>query len=233
VEGAELRITVNLELALRYLRLSHGPRTLWVDAICIDQNNIDERNQQVRLMKDIYSSCIRDLIWLGKAREDTENGIASLTRMKSLNLQRLTDQGYKDFNNKGCTRELGIKNIIILPRLWERVWVMQEIACCPETILVIGHLSMPWTVLSSILDHSGVPDRYHLIFTHQRFEQNIWDAFAKTQAIENQRDIVKGTSPLNSTLLDVLSRFRATYSTYPRDKIYGREGWPRWEEGKR
>jgi hypothetical protein len=98
---------------------------------------------------------------------------------------------------------------------------LQEIACCPEAVLVIGHLNMPWAILSSILDHSGIPDRYHLPSSHQRFEYRVWDAFAKTQVIEHQRDIQKGTSPLNSTLLDVLSRFRATYSTDPRDKIYG------------
>lgn len=225
VEDAELKVTVNLELALRYLRLSHEPRTLWVDAICIDQNNIDERNWQVQLMKNIYSSCVRDLIWLGTAQEDTEIAIASLAHMESLNLRRWT--GTKDFDNRIALRELGIddaepiESIIARPRLWERVWVMQEIACCSEAMLVIGHFSMPWTILSSILDHSGIPDRYHLPFSHQLFEQDIWDAFAKTQVIEHQRDIIKGTSRLNSTLLDVLSRFRATYSTDPRDKIYG------------
>lgn len=227
VEDAEFSVTANLALALRYLRLPHEPRTLWADAICIDQNNIDERSRQVQLMKEIYSSCVRDLVWLGESNESTQSGIDGLMHMKSLNLQRLTDQGYKDFNNGAALSELGIEEpsaidqLIASPSLWERVWVMQEIACCPEAMLVIGKFTMPWTILSSILDHSGVPDRYHLPFSHQRFEQYIWDTFAKTQVIEHQRDIVKGTSSVNSTLLDVLSRFRATHSTDPRDKIYG------------
>ena len=42
-----LSVTSNLEEALRYLRLSHEPRLLWIDAICIDQQNIMERGQQV------------------------------------------------------------------------------------------------------------------------------------------------------------------------------------------
>lgn len=227
VGDAELRVTANLALALRYLRLSQNPRTLWADAICIDQSNIEERNRQVQLMKEIYSSCIRGLIWLGEASNATQKGIDSLARMKSLNLQRLTDRGTKAFSNKVALRELAyadylaLESIIVEPSLWNRVWVMQEIACSPEAVLIIGDLHMPWAILSSILDHSGTPDRYHLPFSHQHFEQSIWDAFAKTQVIEHQRDIQRGTSPLNSTLMDVLSRFRATHSTDPRDKIYG------------
>lgn len=230
LEDAESRVTANLALALRYLRLKHEPRTLWVNAICIDQSNIDERSRQVQLMKDIYSFCIRDLIWLGEANDCTEGKLNTLVHMKSLNLRR-TDRGYKQFNNMIALRDLAadrkdnlyfdICSIIVFPDLWGRVWVMQEIACCPEALLVIGHLTMSWTILSSILDHSGAPDCYHLNFSHQTFAQDVWDAFGKTQVIEHQRDILRSVDPVNSTLLDVLSRFCATDSTDPRDKIYG------------
>lgn len=69
VAGVEFKVTVNLELALRYLRLQDRPRILWADAICIDQNNIGERNMQIQLMQDIYNSSITNLIWLGEASE--------------------------------------------------------------------------------------------------------------------------------------------------------------------
>jgi len=72
IEGARLKVTNNLELALRYLRLPDKPRTIWVDAICIDQSNIEERNQQVRLMKSIYSFCAVDLVWVGESDEYTK-----------------------------------------------------------------------------------------------------------------------------------------------------------------
>lgn len=57
-------ITRNLEMALRYLRLPTSPRALWVDAICINQNDPVERGQQVRLMKEIYANCKSDLAWM-------------------------------------------------------------------------------------------------------------------------------------------------------------------------
>jgi hypothetical protein len=67
LDNGSLPITCSLEQALRHLRSATGTRTLWVDAICIDQRNIAERNRQVVLMKNIYSTCTTDLVWLGKA----------------------------------------------------------------------------------------------------------------------------------------------------------------------
>ncbi|KAI1819221.1 heterokaryon incompatibility protein-domain-containing protein [Xylaria intraflava] len=65
VEGQPFQITENLECALRHLRHASSARVIWVDALCINQANIAERNHQVTLMKDIYSQCTRDLAWLG------------------------------------------------------------------------------------------------------------------------------------------------------------------------
>jgi hypothetical protein len=164
VEDAVLDVTVNLECALRYLRRDYEARWLWVDAISINQKDIDERSHQVRLMKDVYISCMADLIWFGEAEDDTELALATLRRMKSLNVQRKTQYEYKGFNSGVALRDLGgmgyyaLDSVLTKPKLWDRVWVMQEIALCPKAIMVFGHLTMPWDILSSILDHSGVPD---------------------------------------------------------------------------
>lgn len=60
----------NLEAAIRHLRPKNSPPSaacvLWIDAICIDQGNLLERNHQVNLMKDIYASARQVLIWLGR-----------------------------------------------------------------------------------------------------------------------------------------------------------------------
>jgi hypothetical protein len=60
----QLKITQNCYAALRYLRWTEKPRTLWVDAICIDQASIQEKNQQVPLMTEIYGKAKRVLVWL-------------------------------------------------------------------------------------------------------------------------------------------------------------------------
>jgi hypothetical protein len=59
-------VTSNLDVALRYLRLKDQPRVLWIDAICINQHNIQERNKQVAQMRSIYQSARRVCIWPGE-----------------------------------------------------------------------------------------------------------------------------------------------------------------------
>jgi hypothetical protein len=50
IDGLPFRVTVNLESALRHLRLPAEPRVIWIDAICIHQMNFEERDYQVRRM---------------------------------------------------------------------------------------------------------------------------------------------------------------------------------------
>ncbi|KAI9779820.1 MAG: hypothetical protein M1839_007133 [Geoglossum umbratile] len=67
VNGHDVAVTVNLGQSLRRLR-SHSagqPLTLWADAVCINQENLDELGAQVSIMGRIYSSCSGVCIWLG------------------------------------------------------------------------------------------------------------------------------------------------------------------------
>lgn len=66
-DSRTLLITANAEAALRRLRKKRRPRYLWVDAICINQASIAERNVQVVSMGDIYRGAKNVLIWLGEA----------------------------------------------------------------------------------------------------------------------------------------------------------------------
>jgi hypothetical protein len=60
-----LQVRKNVSLMLRYLRSADNPRQLWIDAVCIDQTNIQEKEHQVQRMGHIYSRADRVLIWLG------------------------------------------------------------------------------------------------------------------------------------------------------------------------
>ncbi|KAF2651323.1 HET-domain-containing protein, partial [Lophiostoma macrostomum CBS 122681] len=63
--GQHLSITQSLHGALAVFRLVDKPRLLWADAICINQNDLQERGSQVQLMRSIYKSASEVLIWLG------------------------------------------------------------------------------------------------------------------------------------------------------------------------
>ena len=67
-----LSITENLASALRNLRYESEARVLWVDAICINQADIDERSQQVSNMVFIYQQAHRVLVYVGERTEDSD-----------------------------------------------------------------------------------------------------------------------------------------------------------------
>ncbi|OBT60746.1 hypothetical protein VE03_10875 [Pseudogymnoascus sp. 23342-1-I1] len=64
LDAHRFSLTPHLELALRHLRLTDRDRTIWVDAVCINQGDLAERGEQVMLMKQIYESCTGNLVWL-------------------------------------------------------------------------------------------------------------------------------------------------------------------------
>lgn len=64
LNGHCFKVSRNIEMMLRYFRLRDAERTLWIDALCIDQSNTEDRNSQVRMMRDIYAQCSRCLAWL-------------------------------------------------------------------------------------------------------------------------------------------------------------------------
>jgi len=65
VDGVAVKVTSNLEQALRHMRDPENELPLWVDAVCINQLDTTERSHQVALMGKIYSGCAQVRIWLG------------------------------------------------------------------------------------------------------------------------------------------------------------------------
>ncbi|KAJ0160364.1 Heterokaryon incompatibility protein 6, OR allele [Colletotrichum tanaceti] len=67
-----LGITASLDAALRHLRRRDGPVTIWIDQICINQEDAAEKSDQVPLMAQIYSKADLVLVWLGPAADDSD-----------------------------------------------------------------------------------------------------------------------------------------------------------------
>jgi hypothetical protein len=79
--GQVLDVRPNLFNALKRLRYRTKPRALWIDAICINQVDNDEKNQQIPLMRDIYVGAKRALVWLG---EETNNSSKAMNLVRRL-----------------------------------------------------------------------------------------------------------------------------------------------------
>lgn len=83
-DGCLLMISVGLKDALTEMRYRDHTRLLWVDAICIDQKNIEERGIQVSNMRSIYMGAKGVLVWLGKdVDRQGEHAIAAMNEIAS------------------------------------------------------------------------------------------------------------------------------------------------------
>lgn len=86
VDSQKVEVTKNLYGVLKRLRYSDRPRTLWVDALCINQADTTEKSSQVLLMSEIYSSTWRCLIWLG---DEPETPVSTVTQAQSQKVERI------------------------------------------------------------------------------------------------------------------------------------------------
>ena len=82
VNGYHLDIPASSAAAIRRMRLEVLTRTLWIDAVCIDQLNTRERGSQVALMGEIFHTAFGNLIDLGERDETTNCAIAAIEKIK-------------------------------------------------------------------------------------------------------------------------------------------------------
>jgi hypothetical protein len=119
-------ITASLELALQYLRNQNSVRRLWVDAICINQTDSEERSHQVEQMRAIYQSASTVLVWLGPHRDDSEIALKVIEELAQPLLHKTLGQiipnGYLDLSAIEPIRRL------LYRQYWRRVWILQEVS---------------------------------------------------------------------------------------------------------
>ena len=170
---AVVSVSRNLYEALLALRLPDRSRTLWVDALCIDQASNDERNHQVSLMARIYRKATRVIIWLGKEgpAKDAERSFQHLKRLHNLvnieskqvhrqsSLLSHVSESYLHATAPEQERTFLAKTALVLSshplvglalnaflsRPWfRRRWVLQEVYNSREAVLHCSDAQMPW-----------------------------------------------------------------------------------------
>ncbi|VUC28772.1 unnamed protein product [Clonostachys rosea] len=83
VSGCSLKITKSLDMALRVFRHTTDVRAIWVDAVCINQQDDQEKGKQVAIMGRIFQDAIRVLVWLGPGTSKTAEAIEFLPELSS------------------------------------------------------------------------------------------------------------------------------------------------------
>ncbi|KAH7248470.1 heterokaryon incompatibility protein-domain-containing protein [Fusarium solani] len=167
VNNGPVRIRRNLYEALKDVRESSRDLQLWVDAICINQASLKEKNQQVAKMGEIFGGAAMVLAWLGTAKDDSDiamDWMADKTKLR---------RNLRGSDPDGPER----KAIVTLCHrsYWRRVWIIQELYLSQSFEVRCGTKAIPFEVFKRslgtlyALSVEGVVDRemaYSPAFEH-------------------------------------------------------------------
>jgi len=141
-QRSALAVKPTIERALLALRQERKPRYLWIDAICINQDDVAEKSRQVRNMPRIYRSAQRVLIWL----ELTNPGSAVDVIKKTRSVKDV----YEIASSRGSKRE-DLSELLSHPWFGRR-WIIQEVAVARRATIVSGKHTADWDDFCRLLN---------------------------------------------------------------------------------
>ncbi|KAG0605200.1 hypothetical protein M758_9G039200 [Ceratodon purpureus] len=153
VNRTSFDVTLNLESALRHIRMSDVQQTVWVDAVCINQNDVSERNQQVALMGDLYTQAAEVIIWLGIGNKylDMLAEVISETGLPTPPSELPADNArLQEYAVELCKINVLFKIISQLP-WWTRIWTVQGcLLSVTDPFFQCGSKRFSWTAFFRI-----------------------------------------------------------------------------------
>ncbi|KAF6791061.1 Heterokaryon incompatibility protein 6, OR allele 6 [Colletotrichum sojae] len=201
LHGTESNATTSLITALRYLRYTDRPRILWVDALCINQADTEELNNQIIHMESIYSRAARVLAWVGTDEWEPKAAFDAIRR-------RAEQSASPD--------EASLEAIFrfFSSPYWDRLWIVQEVAHVRDISIICGREQLPWTAIQQLMapDAAGrrLPDGlpYHM-------RRGLW----KVRHLWHTRTILNSADE-RLKFLQVLNKFNRCLCFLPKDSVY-------------
>jgi hypothetical protein len=227
--GIPFPVTENLAIALHHLQLVDKPRRLWVDALCINQSDTKERNEQVVLMGEIYALAKPVLIWLGETSEESDEAFTLMTKI-----------GKGTEATEEISRNLFAFYMELVEREWfTRLWTIQELVLAGQDPLV--GCGFKWTTWSTLIgtwqkvawmefSKMGmvIPQEAEENDENADGRRGVRPASIKLDLLNNLRTAV--TSKRGEALRDLLLNTNLSKATEPRDRIYALLGMMRQED---
>lgn len=221
INNSDLAVTENLYQALEHLRQELEDRILWIDAICINQDDLKERGHQVQQMASIYESARQVIIWLGPATPTTDSlfSFIRVLERQALNyacndwtpsdsrwqfLWSTVTLG-KTYNEEDQLKLYQCYKSLLAKDWFKRVWVLQEVAKARAAKIVCGTKSVSARVFALMPPLLDIKPGYH------------------SQSV---LDIMPGPSRKHSwwtekrDLYTLLHRFSGSQASDSRDLIY-------------
>jgi hypothetical protein len=231
VDGDTIQVRINLFHALQYMRDISNVRTFWIDALCINQTDVDERNKQVLRMRDIYAIATAVEVWLGLADPDDPPAmelVQNLGAVVSDPEEPLARGFYSDYEEQFLEQfeNSTPQTIKAMAQLfkrpwWTRIWVVQELSLAKQTGAIVrcGQQTVPW--LAFLVTAYAIESSWFILeeIISGAFPDYKLDAFNHGIRMAQCRRV----NPLHPpyTLLELLNQHRDCEATDPKDKVYG------------
>ncbi|KAI0549271.1 heterokaryon incompatibility protein-domain-containing protein [Xylaria curta] len=197
-------IALNCYLALQRLRRPDERRALWIDAICIDQESIAERDHQLSLMAAIYAKASEVIVYLGEGDEESDAAmdiVASTVDPQDHYVRSYVINGIylQDVAPDNCV-------VSLFRRPWfSRIWVLQEIANAPRATVYCGSKELSW---------ENFRDFVHLNVAMK------WIEYIPYAMQYSARRSPPHWTNVATRLLNMLIATRSCGATDPRDKVF-------------
>ncbi|KAK4033559.1 heterokaryon incompatibility protein-domain-containing protein [Parachaetomium inaequale] len=228
INGRPFPVTNNLATALRYVRHSKKPVRLWVDSICINQNDNAEKSRQVRMMPDIYSNASATYIWLGPRADGSDEAMEFIRSAHGIE----TDDANLDIDKLVPTRAL---TALFNRTWWQRVWVIQEAALSERSVVLCGRKAVSFSNFQSLVIKERAMRRSARVAARKGAldspNMRVWSFIPPAlpfYAVLYMMGVFRSKALGNlsteeaaaglAELVQVTARFQ---STLPRDKVYG------------
>ena len=225
--GAPFRTTVNLDTALRHLRHTGKSIMLWVDQICINQKDLQEKTQQVLLMSKIYERAWNTVVWLGPEGDNSYNATETLLAVKDA-LKYHTEERAPDIEDfsrlslpePGSNAWSHLKEF--LDRPWfRRVWVMQEVVLQRNVEILCGRACLRWDDLETFAYCMVKYDMEQFLGYDESVEVESSESGCVRIRMIRDMKFYHDSFDQNSSLFAVLREGRGAGATDPKDKVFG------------
>ena len=228
-KAVPFRVTVNLYGALQALRKEDRDVLVWIDGLCIDQENNEERARQVRLMSKIYGSAAAVAIWLGPEANDSNNALRILKQIAET--ERSSGDVAGVVASYAGNPEFGSLVSLFERDYWKRLWVVQEVFIPNPHIIHVycGQYSNTWdtymTAATALGRCRSTIDRYfpgNRDHGHHGLSEQHY-SFAQVLALQGPTSLPdSGIRNLGKhPLLEIMRLCRDKLTANPLDKVYG------------
>ena len=234
LDSSDWAVTPNLFAALLHIRPAEGDTALeiWIDAVCINQADLDERSAQVGMMRDIYAGAAEVVIWLGEGDEESDGAFGGLEDVGDGESWVWKggggeDDGDEDVKRKILKMHCGSFFFTLMDRRpwFSRVWILQELGMARnDPVVVCGWKRASWTVLvaawEKIADDLLLPfgSRPHPHPSPSSAPKQERLSLSKLDLMHNLRQTILTHG--GESLHKLLFLSRSSEATDPRDRIY-------------